>query len=167
MQRKLAWPFGLASRSSTTSRLAMRSLQRRLKSSCLEELIAFFPVARAKLIGLQRVKHAEYFLRIAADAHVVDRNEANYAFGVDNERRAQRHPFLLIEHAERRRQLALDVREHRERKILQVRVVIAPGQMHEFTVDRHAVNHRVTIIEFRIQLAKRGNLRRTDEREVL
>jgi hypothetical protein len=63
--------------------------------------------------------------------------------------------------------LALDVSQHREWQVLQVRVVVAPCQMYEFAVDRRAINHGVAVVEFAVDLAERGYFSRADEGEVL
>src|SRR5262245_49199799 len=75
----------------------------------LQELVALLPVARAELVRLQRVQRPQHFVDVAADAQVVHRREADDPLGIHDERRTERHAFLLVEDAERRRQLALDV----------------------------------------------------------
>jgi hypothetical protein len=72
-----------------------------LDSGRLERLAADRAVARAQLVGLQRVEHAQHFLRVAADRQVVDRGEADDAVRIDDEGRAQRHAGVLVEDAER------------------------------------------------------------------
>src|SRR5690606_34949752 len=85
---------------------------------------------------------------------------------VDDERRALRDPFL-VEDAERAAQVLADVGEHRERQAFQILVVAPPGEMHELAVDRAAEHLRVAVREVAMLLAELGDLRRTDEREVL
>src|SRR5688500_10962099 len=100
----------------------------------LQDLFALLPVAGAKLVGLQRVEHAQHFLRIAADRQVVHRDEADDALGIDDEGGAQADAFALVEDAQLLGELALDVGQHGERQRLQVGMVLAPGQMHELGV---------------------------------
>src|SRR4029077_1278581 len=49
----------------------------------------------------------------------------------------------------------------------QVGMVVTPRQMHEFAVDRGAINDGVTVVELGVELAERGNLSGADEGEVL
>src|SRR3974390_3060810 len=75
------------------------------RSGGLERVLALLPVARAKLVGLQRVDDPQYFLGVAADAEVGHVDEANHALGIDDVSRALRHSGLGIEDAERGREL--------------------------------------------------------------
>src|SRR5512134_1345946 len=138
-----------------------------LGSGRLQELVALVPVAGAELVRLEGVQRAQHLLDIAADAQVVHRREPDDAVGVDDERRAQRHAFLPVENAERRRELALDIGEHREREVLQVRMLAAPREVDELAVGRGAVDHRVAVVELAVQLAERRDLGRAHEGEVL
>src|SRR5262249_6092267 len=128
----------------------------------LQDRLALLPVAGAKLVGLQRVEHAQDLLRVAADAEVVDRHEADHALGIDDEGGAQRDALLLVEDAERARQPALDVGEHGERQVLQVRMVLPPGQVHGLAVGGGSVDHRVAIREDIVLLAAGRDRRPTD-----
>ena len=74
---------------------------------------------------------------------------------------------FLVEDAELGRQLALDVREHRERQILQLVLGRAPGVVHVLAVRGNTQQLRVTRLEFLVELAERGDLGRAHEREVL
>ena len=61
-----------------------------LKTARLEELngedgLALVPVAGAKFVSLQSIEHSQDFFGIAADREIVDRDEANDAFGIDEE----------------------------------------------------------------------------------
>src|SRR5579883_292398 len=136
-------------------------------SGGLQDLFAPLPVAGAKLVGLQRVEHAQNFLRVAADREVVDRHEADDALRIDDEGRAQADALALVEDAERGRELALEVGQHRERQCLQVGVVLTPGEMNELAIGRDAVHDRVALVEFLVQLAEGGDLGRADEGEIL
>src|SRR5215469_1720924 len=88
-----------------------------LMSGRLQGLFALLPVARAELVGLQRIEHAQHFLGAAADAQVGDVDEADDALRVDDVSGALRDTGPGVEDAERTRQLALDVREHGERQV--------------------------------------------------
>src|SRR5262245_51706533 len=68
----------------------------RLVSRRFERVLAFLPVAGAELVGLQGVEDAQDFLRVPADAQVVDRGEADDALGIDDEGCAQGDAFLLV-----------------------------------------------------------------------
>src|SRR5215831_7833463 len=104
-------------------------------SGRLQGLFALLPVAGAELIGLQRIEHPQYFLGAAADVAVGDVDEADHALRIDDERGALRHASLGIENPERSRQLALDVREHRERERPQLLFLAPPGEVHVLAVD--------------------------------
>src|SRR5262245_2270078 len=85
-----------------------KSFKSRKFHSCLfsgrpaQGLFALLPIAGAKFISLQRVKHAESFINVASNRKVVDRHPADDAFGIYDVRRAQRHAFLSMEDAQRR-----------------------------------------------------------------
>src|ERR1700761_7295299 len=117
------------------------------RSGRLERVAADNAVARAELVGLQRVEHAEHFLRVAADREVVDRSPADDALGIDDEGGAERDAGLLVEDAELGRELALDVRQPGERALAQVLAALAPGEMHEVAVGRSAEQLGVTVGE--------------------
>src|ERR1700733_1866978 len=136
-------------------------------SGRLERRVALLPVARAQLIRLQRIEHAQDLIRAAADVEIGDVDEANHALRIDDVRRPLRDPGFRIKDAERLRELALDVGEHREGQIAQLLFVLAPGEVNELAVDAHAEQLRVARLEFQVELAERGNFRRTDEGEIL
>src|SRR4051794_20280888 len=68
-----------------------------------ERRLALVPVARAQLVGLQRIEHAQHLGRVATDGQIVDRREPDHALGIDDEGRTQRDALPLVEHAERLR----------------------------------------------------------------
>ena len=71
-----------------------------LRRRILRDFDGFFtrlPVAWAQLIGLQSIKDAQDFLRIAANAEVIDRYKADHILGIDNKGRPQRNAFVPIE----------------------------------------------------------------------
>src|SRR5580658_3973857 len=139
----------------------------RALSGGLEGVVALLPVAGAQFIGLQRIEHAQDFLRAPADAQVRDVHEADHAFGVDDVSGALRHARLRVENAERRRQLALQVREHRERQVLELLLVAPPGEMHELAVDADTEQLCIAGAELTLELAERGDLGGAYEGEVL
>ena len=53
---------------------------------------ALLPVAGAKLVGLQRVKHAQNFLRIASNREIGHVRKADDVLGIDDKGRALRTP---------------------------------------------------------------------------
>jgi len=138
-----------------------------MKRLDLNDVFALVPIAGAEFVGLQSIENAQHFLRIAADAHVGDISKADDAFRIDDEGGALGNAGFFIEHAEGGRKLAVDVGEHREGQVLEVGVIVAPGQVDELAVDRHAVNHGVAILEVAIQLPEAGDFRRADKGEVL
>src|SRR5665213_833564 len=111
MRRSLA-QSGMASRMAPRTSVTVVAV---MSSSCgLQGVLAFLPVAQAELIGLEGVEQAQRLLRIAPDIEVVDRDVADDALRIDDEGGAQRHARPLVEDAERRGQLALDVAEPRK-----------------------------------------------------
>src|SRR4029077_8110811 len=74
---------------------------------------------------------------------------------------------LGIEDAECTRELALDVREHRERQRLQLRLLTSPREMHVLAVDAHTEQLCIARPELLLELAEGGNLGRADEGEIL
>src|SRR5882757_8901212 len=159
--------LSLRSRAYSGSRSFRTSMDMAVSSGGFQDLVALLPVAGAELVGLQGVEHAQHFLRIAADRQVVDRHEADDALGIDDEGGAQADALALVEDAQCLRELALDVGQHGERQRLQVGMVLAPCQVHEFRVRRHAVDYRVALVERLVELAEGGDLGRTDEGEIL
>src|SRR6266481_1010335 len=120
----------------------------------LQDVVALLPVAGAELVGLQRIEHAQHFLRVAADREVVHRHEADDAVGIDDEGGAQAHALALVEDAERPGKLALEIGQHGERQRLQVGMVLAPGQVHELGVGRDAVDYGIALVERLVELAE-------------
>ena len=72
-------------------------------SGRLQGVFALLPVAGAQLVGLQRVEHAQHFLRAAADVQVGDVHEADHALRVHDVRGALRDAGFRVEDAERGR----------------------------------------------------------------
>src|ERR1700733_1291111 len=136
-------------------------------SGRLQRRVALLPVARAELIGLQRIEHAQNFIWTAADVEVGHVHEADDALRIDDVGRPLRNTGFGIEDPERVRQLALDVREHREWQITQLLLLLAPGKVHELAVCADAEKLCVARLEFVVELAECGNLGRADEGEVL
>src|SRR5882724_8733104 len=123
--------LSLRSRAYSGSRSLRTSMDMGSSLGGLQDVVALLPVAGAELVGLQAVEHAQHFLRVAADRQVVDRHEADDALRIDDEGDAQRHALGLVEHAERLRQLALDVGEHREGQGFEVGMVLPPSEVDE------------------------------------
>src|SRR5260221_6670204 len=111
--------LSLRSRAYSGSRSFRTSMDMDASLGGLQDVVALLPVAGAELVGLQRIEHAQHFLRIAADREVAHRHEADDALGVDDEGRAQTDALGLVENAEPLRELALEVGQHRERQGLQ------------------------------------------------
>ena len=59
------------------------------------------------------------------------------------------------------------VGEHRERQILQVRMMIAPGVVNEFAVGGAAEDLAIAILEFFVRFTEGSDLGRADEGEIL
>src|SRR5579871_5808367 len=104
----------------------------------LERRLAGRPADRAQLAGLQGVQHAQDFVDGAADREVVDADEADGAARVDHERRAQRDAVRLVEDAERGRQLAPGVGEHRVGQVGEGGVAAPPRQVDPVGVAAYA-----------------------------
>src|SRR6185437_3977345 len=137
------------------------------RSSDLQNRLAFLPVAGAEFVGLKSVENPEDFGGVAADGKIIYRNKADDVLGIDDEGSALSNAFLRIENSERFAEFALYVRKHRERKFLQIRMVSAPGEVHELGIRAAAQNLRITILEIAVQLAKSRDFGRADEGEVL
>src|SRR5580704_1480052 len=159
--------LSLRSRAYSGSRSFRRSMDMAVSSGGLQDVVALLPVAGAELVGLQRIEHAQHFLRLAADREVVHRHEADDAIGIDDEGGAQADAFGLVEDAERLGKLALEVGQHGEGQRPEVGMVLAPRQMHELRIGRDAVEHGVAIVELAVEPAEGGDLGRADEGEIL
>src|SRR6516165_3775709 len=142
-------------------------LSRVFISGRLEGLFALLPVARAQLIGLQRIEDAQHFLRASADIKVGDVHEAHDALRIDDEGGTLRNPGLGIENTQCAGELALDVREHRKGERAQLLLLTPPGEVHVLTVDAHTEQLRIARAELALELAERGNLGGADEGKVL
>src|SRR3954454_12410071 len=55
----------------------------------VEGLVAALPIARGQFARLQRVERTQHFVDVAADRQIVNAGEADDAFGIDDEGRAQ------------------------------------------------------------------------------
>src|SRR6185312_2860800 len=107
-------------------------------SGSLQCLVALLPVAWAQFVRLQRIQYAQHLVRVTPDAEVRYVDKANDTLWVNDVGGPLRDAGFRIENAERARQLTLDVRQHRERKLAQLFLLLAPGEMHELAVDAHA-----------------------------
>src|SRR5580700_4722075 len=121
-------------------------------SSDQQRLFTLLPIAGAKLIGLQRIEHAQHFLRIAAHRKIRHIHEADDAFRIDDEGSTLCHAGLWIEDAKLLREIALYVSQHGEGQVLQVFVIIAPRKVNELGVDAAAKNLRIAILELIVDL---------------
>src|SRR5690606_37182104 len=71
------------------------------RSGGAQRLLALLPIARAELVGLQRIEDAQDLVDVTADVHVGDHREADDVVRVDDEGRALGHAFFVVEDAER------------------------------------------------------------------
>src|SRR5579863_807980 len=136
-------------------------------SGRLQGAVALLPVAGAQLVGLQRIKDAQHLSGATPHVQVRDVDEADYAVRVDDEGGALGNAGLRVEDPECACELALDVREHGERQVLQLLLLAPPRQVHELAVDAGAEQLRVTRAELLLELAEGGDLGGADEGEVL
>src|SRR3984957_16143629 len=136
-------------------------------SGRLQGVVALLPVTRAQLVGLQRIKNAQHLLGTATHVHVSDVHEADDPVRVDDEGGTLCDAGLRVEDPESACELALDVREHRERQVLQLFLLAPPRQVHELAVDAGPEQLRVTRAELLFELAEGGDLGGADEGEVL
>src|SRR6202000_1221823 len=113
-----------------------------------------------------RIEGPQDLVDVPAHREIVDAHMANDSLRVDDEGRAQRYPILFVENTERSGQLALRVGEHRERQLLQVRMILSPGEVDVVRVGAGAEHLRVPVAEVRGAAAELRDLRRADEREV-
>src|SRR5665213_526773 len=136
-------------------------------SGCLEGVLSLLPVARAQLVGLQRIQYAQHFRRVAAYRKIGDVNETDHTLRVDHEGGALGDAGLAIENTQGVAELALDVRQHRKRQIAQLFLFLAPRQVHVLVVGADAEHLRAAVAELAIELAESRNLGRAHEGEIL
>src|SRR5690242_20145277 len=117
-----------------------------------ERLAADGAVARAELVGLQAVEDAEHFLGVAADVEVVDAHVLDRVVRVDDERRAQRHAFVLVAHAELVDERALRIAEAPVAELREILVVATPAELRELVVGRAAEQDRIALLELLCEL---------------
>src|SRR5207244_11858734 len=86
---------------------------------------------------------------------------------VDDEGSPLRDAGLLVQNAKLAAELVLDIRDHREGEILQVRMMSPPRCVDILVVGAAAKNLAVAIRKLAVQLAEGGDLRRTNEGEIL
>src|SRR5690349_5635521 len=86
--------------------------------SNLQRGLAFVPVARAELVGLQSVEYAQNLFRTAAHRPCGDVYELNHAVGINNKRCALRSALNRIQNSQLSAQISLDVGEHGKRQVL-------------------------------------------------
>ncbi len=127
---------------------------------------ALVPVARAQLVGLQRVEHPQHLGDVAADRTGGHHDELDLVVRVHDEGGPLRDT-VGAEHAAGGGQLTLDVAEHREGQLAQVRVVLAPGVVDELVVDGDAEHLGVAVGELAVEATELGDLGGADEGEVL
>lgn len=137
-----------------------------LLSWFLERCLALFPVAWAEFVGLKAIENAEYLWYASANAKVVDAHPADDVVRVNDKGRTKAHAGVFVKNSKRFREFALCVREHRERQILEFRVIVAPGKVHVVCVRAAAKNHRIPVFEVVVLAAELRNFRRADKREI-
>ncbi len=109
----------------------------------------------------------EDFLRIAAYRQVGDIDEADHIFRVHDEGGALADARLDVKNAQLLREIALVVGEHGEGQVLQVGMAVAPRVVHILRVHAGAQNLRIAVSELLVCFAECGDLRGTDESEIL
>src|SRR3982751_6283647 len=87
-KRPALWP------AATPRKGAARMTVRRLGRLRLQHLFARRPVARAELVRLESVEHAESLRRVAADVEAVDRDVLDHIVRIDDEGRAEGDAFI-------------------------------------------------------------------------
>ena len=136
-------------------------------SGRLENLFARVPVARAKLVGLKGVEHAQGLLRVPADIEAVDRHVLDDVVGIDDERRAIGDMLFGIEDPELGRQFLAVVGDPGEIGLRQFIVGTAPRKVDMRRIGRSADQNRIAVSEVLLQFAIADDLGRADESEVL
>src|SRR5579859_2485693 len=144
-----------------------RIVSRLLMSGRLKGLFALLPVAGTQFVGLQRIENAQHFCRIAADGEIGDVDEADHALRVHDVGGPLSDPRFGIENSEAAGKLALDVGEHRERQVLQLLLLVPPGEVHVLAVDADAEQLGIARLEFLVEPAESGDLGGTHEGEIL
>src|SRR5947208_484137 len=141
---------GRRARSDSTALMMLRRSQR---------LLARAPVARAKLVALQRIESANHFVDVAADRQIVRVHPADDAVRIDDVRHAQRGAGLGMQDSELRGERRRD-EDQRRLHILQIGMRNAPGQVRMFVVGAAAEDDGVTVSEIAGLLAELHDLRR-------
>ena len=103
----------------------------------------------------------------AGPADVVVGSKWGYRYVGDWHSDADVHEVKDLSLAKLERQFALDIGQHRKRQIAQLRLVLAPCEVHELRVDADAQHLRVAIRELAVQLAERRDFGRAHEGKVL
>ena len=104
-------------------------------SFCCKGFFAFSPVAWAKLISLEGVKHSQHFADVAADVEVIYIYPTHYSLGIDDKRGAISYSFPFIQNTELFSEALRCVGYHREAKVFQVLMALAPCEMHMLCVS--------------------------------
>src|SRR5262249_10901620 len=138
-----------------------------MKSGSHQCGLTLLPVAGAELVGLERIEHAQDFLRVASHRQVGDVCKTDDALGIDDKRRPLRHAFCQIENTELLAQIAPHIGQHGKRKILQIAVVGAPRKVNKFGISASAENLSVALLKLLVEFAEAGDLGRTNKREIL
>ena len=86
---------------------------------------------------------------------------------IDDERRAKRHAFAGVTHAELVDERARGVGELPVVQALEIAVVAPPAELREFIVGRTAEHDGVAIFEILRELREADDFGRTDKREIL
>ncbi|KAH0533538.1 hypothetical protein FGG08_007682, partial [Glutinoglossum americanum] len=100
---------------------------------------------------------------------IVDDRGADHAFGVDQEQAAQRDAGVLDQYAVITGDRLVEVGHERVAQVAQTAVLargVAPGEVGELAVDRHADDFRAEGVEILDAIAEGDDFGRADEGEV-
>ena len=136
-------------------------------SGQIDRCVALLPVARAQLIGLQCIEHAQHFLRVTADAAGSHVGELDDPVWINQERGASGDPFFLIKDAKGATLLLVGIGQHRELEVVEILEILLPRQVDELVVGTGGENLGIAISELRGQIGKSIALGWADKGEVL
>ena len=109
---------------------------------------------------------AEQFLRIAADAEVMDLGDLDDAFRIHDERAAQCETFLFDQHAEVAADGVSRITQHHILDLLDGVRSVMPRLVREMGIGRHAVDFDAQLLQLWVHVREIAQLGRADEGEV-
>lgn len=120
----------------------------------IQRLLPLLPSAGSKLLALQRVENAQYFLDVPSDGEIVAGGPADCPSGIHDVSSAQADAGFFMQYSKGAGKVALEVGHHGKGQVFKLRVIVAPGQVGVLGVGAAAENFAIPVFKLAVLVSE-------------